>query len=140
MRQTKRMTAILGAAALCWGIMFPEYTFTADSYTAFVQEAEDAENAESTGNAAGIGNTAGTGNVTVTENAEDTEDLRQAIRDGKVRYRFWIYEYLKNHFFSGSFASGRGTTEFERGIIDLWDIRNKTGMRRSECLTPASAG
>lgn len=138
MRQTKMRTAILGAAALCWGIMFPEYTFTADSYTAFVQEADDAGDtaaAEYAGSAADTEYTGSAGNAAAAEyaeNAADAEDLRRAVRDGKVRYRFWIFEYLKRHLF--------GAAEFERGIIHLWDIRNKTGMRRSECLIPASAG
>lgn len=80
MKQIGKRTMLLGAAALCWGIMFPEYTFTEDSYTAFVQEIEEAEEAE------GL------------EGTESTQELYQAVRDGKVRYRFRLVEYLKQLF------------------------------------------
>lgn len=137
MKQIGKRIILLGAAALCWGIMFPEYTFTADSYTAFVQEAEDTGEAEE---------------AEGTEEADRTEELFHAVREGNVRYRFRLYEYLKNLFFSSmenewdgnaflrSFCRIGRDVGFERGIVYLWSIQNKTDMRRLEYLIPGSAG
>ena len=138
MKQIGKRTILLGAAALCWGIMFPEYTFTTDSYTMFMQEAEYVEDANE---AEGI------------EGAESVEELLRAVREGKVRYRFRFYEYLKNYLFSRSENESDWDVflrrelcltcrdaGFERGIIYLWSIRDETDMRRSEYLTPESAG
>ncbi len=54
MKQIRRRTAILAAAALCWAIMFPEYVFTSDSYTAFVYEAQDPLYSEVADESAGV--------------------------------------------------------------------------------------
>ncbi len=99
MRQIRRRTALLAAAALCWGIMFPEYVFTPDSYTAFWYEESDSL-------IAGVTDEMAEGLVQngaqVTENlqsAEDIQDLYAAVKEGKVRYRIGFIEYLKNYLF-----------------------------------------
>lgn len=100
MKQLIKRTILLGAAALCWGIMFPEYTFTPDSYTMFVQEAEAEEADETEG----------------TEEAGSAQELYRAIQNGKVRYRFRFYEYLKNYLFSMT-ESGSGGDAFLRRAL-----------------------
>lgn len=92
MNQIRKRTALLAAAALCWGIMFPEYTFTTDSYTAFVQEAPGVPGE-------GISAAPGPGTLDDAQTQEKIEELFEAVRAGKVRYRFRIYEYLKDHLF-----------------------------------------
>ncbi|MBD5468555.1 MAG: hypothetical protein HDR21_10440 [Lachnospiraceae bacterium] len=101
MKQLIKRTILLGAAALCWGIMFPEYTFTPDSYTVFVQEAEEAEESEETEG---------------TEEAGSAQELYRAIQNGKVRYRFQFYEYLKNHLFSMTEDGSEGDAFLRRGL------------------------
>ena len=101
MKQLVKRTILLGAAALCWGIMFPEYTFTPDSYTMFVQEAEEAEEADETEGA---------------EDAGSAQELYRAIQNGKVRYRFRFYEYLKNHFFSMTEGGSEGDAFLRREL------------------------
>ena len=109
MKQIGKRTILLGAAALCWGIMFPEYTFTADSYTAFVQEIEEENEIEG---------------MEQIEEAESVEELYRAIRDGKVRYRFRLYEYLKNHLF------GRMENELEGSVIPWRELCTVQGECR----------
>lgn len=101
MKQLVKRTILLGAAALCWGIMFPEYTFTPDSYTMFVQEAEETEEADETEG---------------TEEAGSAQELYRAIQNGKVRYRFRLYEYLKNHLFSMTESGSEGEAFLRRGL------------------------
>ena len=101
MKQLVKRTILLGAAALCWGIMFPEYTFTPDSYTMFVQEAEEAEEADETEG---------------TEEAGSAQELYRAIQNGKVRYRFRFYEYLKNHLFSMTESGSEGDAFLRREL------------------------
>lgn len=141
MKQIEKRTLLLGAAAICWGILFPEYLFTTDSYTAFVQETEDA-GASGAGQADGIEHE---------EASADAEDLYEAVRSGRVRYRFRIYEYLKHHFFSRiekeenallwrELCALRGDAGSERGIVYLWSTQGRTDMRRSAYLIRESAG
>lgn len=101
MKQLIKRTILLGAAALCWGIMFPEYTFTPDSYTMFVQEAEEAEEADETEG---------------TEEAGSAQELYRAIQNGKVRYRFRFYEYLKNYLFSMTESGSEGDAFLRREL------------------------
>ncbi|MCM1102938.1 MAG: hypothetical protein NC409_02430 [Clostridium sp.] len=180
MKQIKKRTLLLGAAAICWGILFPEYLFTTDSYTAFVQETGDAcgaagadgtwyacgtsdtdgagqngamTGAGGTGDACGAAGASGAGQADGIEHEEasaDADDLYEAVRSGRVRYRFRIYEYLKNHFFSRiekeenallwrelcAQCRDAGT---ERGIVYLWSTRGRTDMRRSAYLIRESA-
>ena len=204
MKQIEKRTLLLGAAAICWGILFPEYLFTADSYTAFVQETgdacgtadtdgtwyaggapdtdgtwyagstadtdgtwyaggmSDADGAGQTGAMTGTGGTgyacgaagaSGAGQAGGIEREEapaDADDLYGAVRSGRVRYRFRIYEYLKHHFFSRiekeenallwrELCAQRGDAGSERGIVYLWSTRGRTDMRRSAYLIRESA-
>lgn len=180
MKQIEKRTLLLGVAAICWGILFPEYLFTTDSYTAFVQETGDAcgtadtdgtwyeggvpdtDGAGQTGAMTGTGGTgyacgaagaSGAGQADGIEREEapaDTDDLYGAVRSGRVRYRFRIYEYLKHHLFSRiekeenallwrELCAQRGDAGSERGIVYLWSIRGRTDMRRSAYLIRESA-
>lgn len=78
MKRIRQRIAILGLAAACWGVMFPEYTFTADSY------AEIAESGEAAGGGERI----------------DARDICRAAREGKVRYRFRLYDFLREQVLS----------------------------------------
>ncbi|MCM1537083.1 MAG: hypothetical protein NC254_01650 [bacterium] len=205
MKQIEKRTLLLGAAAICWGILFPEYLFTTDSYTAFVQETGDAgvtpdtdgtryaggvsdadgtwyaggvsdadgtwyeggtsdtDGADQngamtgtggTGDAGGAAGASGAGQADGVEHEEasaDAEDLYEAVRSGRVRYRFRIYEYLKHHFFSRiekeenallwrELCALRGDAGSERGIVYLWSTQGRTDMRRSAYLIRESAG
>ena len=147
MKEIGKRTIFLGAAALCWGIMFPEYTFTTDSYTVFMEDAGEFCTEQEAG---GMNQGADEEKEVFPESADE---LYQAVRNGKVRYRFRLYEYLKNHLFSRSeYKPGAnaflewssvqcaGMPELEGSIVDLWNIQSMTDTHRSECLTPESAG
>lgn len=99
MRQIRRRTALLAAAALCWGIMFPEYVFTSDSYMAFVYEASDSPLIDGADEYAGGLAPGGAQIGEGVQSAEDAQNLYEAVKEGKVRYRIGLIEYLKNYLF-----------------------------------------
>ena len=74
MRRKREYLLILAITCLSWGIFFPEYTFTADSYQLIAQE-----------------------NVNDEED-EEPEDVRSAVRSGRVRYKWKFAEYIKSLF------------------------------------------
>lgn len=97
MKQIRKRVAILGLAAACWGIMFPEYAFTPDSY-AVVCEDEGAardlwEVSQDSWEADGQ-----TGPWR--EEQISPREFRQAAGQGRVRYRLKLYEHLKKYVLS----------------------------------------
>ncbi len=70
MSRRKEYILIFGITLMSWGIVFPQYTFTSDSYRLLYEEAME----------------------------PDAEDIQSAVRDGKVRYKLKIIEYLKDLF------------------------------------------
>ncbi len=99
MKQIRRRTAILAAAALCWAIMFPEYVFTSDSYTAFVYEAQDPLYSEVADESAGVSAPDGAQAMESVQRAGEIQELYEAVREGRVRYRIGFIEYLRNYLF-----------------------------------------
>ena len=95
MKQIRRRTAILAAAALCWAIMFPE----SDSYTAFVYEAQDPLYSEEADESAGVSAPDGAQAMESVQRAGEIQELYEAVREGRVRYRIGFIEYLRNYLF-----------------------------------------
>ena len=73
----------------------------------FVQETEEADETEAT------------------EEAGSAQELYQAIQNGKVRYRFRFYEYLKNHLFSMTEGGSEEDAFLRRGLCMM---RGDTGI------------
>ncbi len=92
MKRKREYILIFAITCLSWGLFFPEYTFTTDSYRIVWEdgseiiegdELSDAENVEDTGDSETV----------------DLKDVQSAIRDGRVRYRSRFAEYIRSLFF-----------------------------------------
>lgn len=89
MKQIRKRVAILGLAAACWGIMFPEYVFTPDSYAVVCEDAGEGRDSWEAGGQTGPRE----------EEQISPREFRQAAGQGRVRYRLKLYEYLKKYIF-----------------------------------------
>lgn len=91
MKQIRKRVAILGLMAACWGVMFPEYAFTPDSYAVVCEDAGAGRDLWEAG-----GQTGSWG-----EEQISPREFREAARQGRVRYRLKLYGYLKKYVLSG---------------------------------------
>ncbi len=114
MKQIRMRIAVLGLAAVCWGIMFPEYTFTADSYAVVGEEIREAGpqgSCRGAEQACARDGYAWAGTAGAYEGGKDSgrmpcqsaepvsaQEVLEAAREGKVRYRSRLYEYIKKIF------------------------------------------
>lgn len=97
MKQIRKRVAILGLAAACWGIMFPEYVFTPDSYAVVCEDAGASRDLWETGRDSWE---AGGQTGPREEEQISPREFRQAAGQGRVRYRLKLYEYLKKYVLS----------------------------------------
>ena len=91
MKRKREYILIIAITCMSWGLCFPEYTFTADSYRLITkQETAIAKDTD------------GTKALYETEEPAETADsdeIRAAVRDGRVRYRLRFADYIKDLFF-----------------------------------------
>lgn len=97
MKQIRKRVAILGLAAACWGIMFPEYVFTSDSYAVVSEDEGAARDLWETGRDSWE---AGRQTGARREEQISPQEFREAAGQGRVRYRLKLYEYLKKYVLS----------------------------------------
>ena len=86
MKTRKEYILILGITLMGWGMMFPQYTFTNNSYRMITEyEAVSGQGEMTSGQ-----------DEAVTD--EDVQDICLAVREGRVRYSFKIAEYIRELF------------------------------------------
>ncbi len=90
MKRKREYLLILAITCLSWGVFFPEYAFTTDSYRIIMEEndngpedewEDDVRSEDAQGEA-----------------SAQSEDVQSAIRSGRVRYKWKFAEYIKSLF------------------------------------------
>ena len=98
MEKRKEYILVLGIALMGWGFLFPQYTFTSNSYR-IVYEEYDMRVTESMDDMSVAMQTAhSSDDVPVEHSDEEIRNLSVAVSEGRVRYKFKFVEYLKEIF------------------------------------------
>lgn len=90
MRRKREYVLILAITCLSWGVFFPDYTFTTDSYRLIIEEIDNGSENEAESDVLA--------EDTWEEATAQSEDVQSAVRSGRVRYKWKFAEYIKSLF------------------------------------------
>lgn len=90
MKRKREYVLILAITCLSWGVFFPDYTFTTDSYRIIMEENGNGSDMEMDGD------------IWIEdvqcETLGQSDAVQSAIRSGRVRYKWKFAEYIRSLF------------------------------------------